>query len=161
MKIISIGPAYPYRGGIASFNDRLTQQFAAEGHDIEINTFTLQYPEFLFPGKSQFTDSPPPENITIKRKINSINPFNWIYNGFRIKREKPDILLFRFWLPLMGPCFGTIARIAGLNNIFRGLVCCYRLRIWRADVNRNGFRVGAEMTAGIDGARLNLVLAGW
>jgi D-inositol-3-phosphate glycosyltransferase len=116
MKIISIGPAYPYRGGIASFNDRLAQQFAAEGHDIEINTFTLQYPEFLFPGKSQFTDSPPPENITVKRKINSINPFNWIYNGFRIMREKPDILLFRFWLPLMGPCFGTIARIAGRNK---------------------------------------------
>ena len=52
MKIISLGPAYPYRGGLASFNDRLAQQFAAEGHDIEIVTFSLQYPEFLFPGKN-------------------------------------------------------------------------------------------------------------
>ena len=51
MKIISIGPAYPYRGGLASFNDRLAQQFSAEGHDIEIFTFTLQYPKLLFPGK--------------------------------------------------------------------------------------------------------------
>lgn len=116
MKIISIGPAYPYRGGIASFNDRLAQQFSVEGHDIEIYTFTLQYPEFLFPGKSQFTDATPPDNISITRRINSINPFNWISVGFRIRKEKPDILLFRFWIPLMGPCFGTIARIAGAWN---------------------------------------------
>ena len=60
MKIISIGPAYPYRGGLASFNDRLAQQFTAEGHDIEIFTFSLQYPKFLFPGKTQYTDSPAP-----------------------------------------------------------------------------------------------------
>src|SRR5450759_1942000 len=106
MKIISIGPAYPYRGGIASFNDRLAQQFLAEGHDIEIYTFRLQYPKLLFRGKTQYTDGPAPDNITIQRKLNSINPLNWLVTGFKIKREKPDILLIRFWLPFMGPCFG-------------------------------------------------------
>jgi len=116
MKIISIGPAYPYRGGPASFNDRLAQQFTAEGHNIEIFTFSLQYPKFLFPGETQFTDGPEPENIKIIRLINSINPFNWITSGFKIKREKPDILLIRYWLPFMGPCFGTIARIAKSNR---------------------------------------------
>lgn len=116
MKIISIGPAYPYRGGLASFNDRLAQQFAAEGHDIEIYTFTLQYPKFLFPGKTQFTDSLPPDSIKIFRKINSVNPLNWISTGIKIKKEAPDVLLIRFWLPFMGPCFGTIARIAKSNK---------------------------------------------
>ena len=116
MKIISIGPAYPYRGGPATFNDRLSQQFTAEGHDIEIYTFTLQYPRFLFPGKTQFTQGPPPENVKISRKINSINPFNWLSTGLKIKKERPDILLIRFWLPFMGPCFGTIARIARSNR---------------------------------------------
>jgi len=116
MKIISIGPAYPFRGGLASFNDRLAQQFMSEGHDIEIITFTVQYPEFIFPGKTQFTDGTPPENVRISRKLNSINPFNWISTGLKIKNARPDMLLIRFWLPLMGPCFGTVARIVKSNR---------------------------------------------
>lgn len=116
MKIISIGPAYPFRGGLASFNDRLAQQFMAEGHEIEIITFTLQYPEFIFPGKTQYTDGPPPANVRISRRLNSVNPFNWILTGLKIKKERPDILLIRFWLPLMGPCFGTVARIVKSNR---------------------------------------------
>ena len=116
MKIISIGPAYPYRGGLASFNDRLSQQFTSEGYEIEIFTFKLQYPKILFPGKTQFTDARPPDKLKISRILNSINPFNWITTGMKIKKAKPDILLIRFWLPFMAPCFGTIARLARQNN---------------------------------------------
>lgn len=116
MKIISIGPAYPYRGGPATFNDRLCRQLSDEGHDVQIFTFSLQYPKFLFPGKTQYTDGPPPYDIKITRQLNSINPFNWIASGLKIKKEIPDILLIRFWLPFMGPCFGTIARIARSNK---------------------------------------------
>jgi D-inositol-3-phosphate glycosyltransferase len=124
VKIISIGPAYPYRGGLASFNDRLSQQFSAEGHEIEIFTFSLQYPGLLFPGKTQYTDGPAPANIKIIRLLNSINPFNWITTGLRIKKEKPDILLIRFWLPFMGPCFGTIARIVRSNKVTK-VICIF------------------------------------
>jgi glycosyltransferase involved in cell wall biosynthesis len=124
VKIISIGPAFPYRGGLASFNDRLGQQFYFEGHDIEILTFSLQYPKLLFPGKTQYTESSPPKNIKITRRINSINPFNWIATGLRIKKDKPDILLIRFWLPFMGPCFGTIARIAKSNK-HTSVICIF------------------------------------
>jgi D-inositol-3-phosphate glycosyltransferase len=116
MKIISIGPAHPYRGGLATFNDRLASQFVREGHDIEIFTFKLQYPKILFPGKTQYTDGPGPAGIKIIRIINSVNPLNWIRTGFMIRKRKPDILLIRFWLPFMGPCFGTIARIAKSNH---------------------------------------------
>lgn len=116
MKIISLGPAYPYRGGPATFNDRLAQQFSAEGHSIEIITFRLQYPKLLFPGKTQYTDGLPPDGVKIIRLLNSINPFNWIATGFKIKKEKPDILLIRYWLPFMGPCLGTVARIAKSNR---------------------------------------------
>ena len=116
MKIIFLGPAHPYRGGLASFNDRLAQQFLTESQDIEIFTFSLQYPGFLFPGKTQYTDGPGPGNIRIKRNVNSINPLNWIINGLKIRKRRPDILLIRFWLPFMGPCFGTIARLARSNR---------------------------------------------
>ena len=124
MKIISLGPAYPYRGGLASFNDRLARQFIDEGHNIEIFTFSLQYPGFLFPGKTQFTDGPGPDKISIKRIVNSINPLNWIITGLKIRKRKPDILLIRFWLPFMGPCFGTIARLAKSNKHTR-VICIF------------------------------------
>jgi D-inositol-3-phosphate glycosyltransferase len=116
MNIISLGPAYPYRGGLASFNDRLAKQFTEEGHKIEIFTFRLQYPRILFPGKTQYTDGPPPEGINITRQINSVNPLNWIAGGLRIRKAKPDILLIRYWLPFMAPCMGTVARIARSNG---------------------------------------------
>jgi len=86
MKIILLGPAYPYRGGPATFNDRLARQFSAEGHDIEVVTFLLQYPGILFPGKTQYNDGPPPEGVRIERLVNSVNPFNWISTGRKIKK---------------------------------------------------------------------------
>jgi D-inositol-3-phosphate glycosyltransferase len=116
MKIISLGPAHPYRGGPATFNDRLAQQFISEGHTVELITFTLQYPRLLFPGKTQYTDSPAPPGVKIKRMLNSVNPINWVITGFKIKRMMPNILLLRFWLPFLGPSLGTVARIVRRNR---------------------------------------------
>jgi D-inositol-3-phosphate glycosyltransferase len=116
LNIISLGPAHPYRGGPAAFTDRLAQKFIEEGHNMEIITFSLQYPGILFPGKTQYTDGPPPKGIRITRKLNSINPLNWIATGLKIRKAMPDILLIRFWLPFLGPCLGTVARIARSNR---------------------------------------------
>jgi glycosyltransferase involved in cell wall biosynthesis len=116
MKIIIAAPAWPYRGGIAEFSNRLAHTFSSEGHEVKIATFSLQYPAFLFPGKTQYTDSDAPEGLKIQRVLNSINPFNWLKTGIQFYREKPDILLMRFWLPFMGPCLGTIARISKKNR---------------------------------------------
>ncbi len=111
-----IGPAYPYRGGIAAFNERLAIEYQRLGHRVEIETFKLQYPGFLFPGKTQYAEGEPPSGLKIKQTINSISPFNWIRVGRKIKKENNDIVIFKFWLPLMGPCFGTIARIIKKNK---------------------------------------------
>lgn len=116
MKVIIAGSAYPYRGGLASYNERLAAEFQLQNDDIQIETFLLQYPSFLFPGKTQYSDSPAPVNLKITRSINSINPFNWIRIGLKIRKERPDLLIFKFWIPFMGPCFGTIARIARTNR---------------------------------------------
>src|SRR5215204_6584131 len=112
MKIILLGPAWPYRGGIASFIERLAAELITNGHNVEIFTFTLQYPSFLFPGKSQYSSSPPPFEIKIERKVNSINPLNWQTIGKEIKRIAPDLLIFKYWMPFMAPCFGSISGIA-------------------------------------------------
>ena len=124
MRIIILGTAHPFRGGLASYNERLARQFISEGHDADIFTFTLQYPGFLFPGKSQFTDAPAPKDIRITRVLNSVNQFNWIRTGFRIRKENPDILLIKYWHPSMSPSFGTVARIARNNKNDRTKVIC-------------------------------------
>ncbi len=115
--VIIIGPAHPLRGGgITTFNERLARQFQNEGHHTSIYSFSLQYPGFLFPGKSQFTEEPAPKDLDIHTRINSINPFNWLSVGSEIKKLKPDIVVVRYWIPLMGPCLGTILRIIKKNK---------------------------------------------
>ena len=110
-RIIIVGPAYPYRGGIADFNERLAREFQREGHEVLIYTFTLQYPGFLFPGTTQYSTSPAPADLNIVRKVNSVNPFNWLKVGREIRRQRPDMVMIRFWLPFLAPCLGTIARV--------------------------------------------------
>ena len=107
-----LGPAWPYRGGIATIMERLAQVFAGRGAVVEVLTFRVQYPSWLFPGRSQFRDGDPPEGLRIERCVNSVNPFNWWRVGRRIRREAPDAVVLKYWTPFMAPCFGTIARVA-------------------------------------------------
>lgn len=116
MKIAILGTAWPYRGGLAVYNERLAREFQKEGDEVTVYTFTLQYPGFLFPGKTQYSEEPEPKDLTIIRRVNSINPFNWLKAGREIKRLQPDILIIKFWLPFMAPCLGTIARRARRNG---------------------------------------------
>ena len=111
-KIVIVSPAHPLRGGIAASSERLAQALLEMGHEVVIYSFSLQYPAFLFPGKTQFTDDPPPEGLHIKTCINAVNPLNWIQSGRRIAGEQPDQVIVRFWLPFMGPCLGTVLRMA-------------------------------------------------
>ena len=111
MRIGILGTTWPYRGGLAAFNERLARQFQAEGHEVEIFTFTMQYPDFLFPGKTQFSDMPKPADLSITRTMNSINPFTWCSTARKIKKANIDLLIIKFWIPLMAPCLGTIARL--------------------------------------------------
>ena len=100
------------RGGIAASAERLAYALQDAGCEVVIYSFSLQYPDFLFPGKSQFTDDPAPAGLTIKTRLNAVNPFNWLIVGREIAREDADQIIVRFWLPFMGPCLGTVLRVA-------------------------------------------------
>lgn len=113
MKIVILGSAHPLRGGgIATFNEQLASELQAAGHEVLIYSFSLQYPNFLFPGKSQYTEEPAPEGLHIKSLLNSINPLSWWRTGRQLRREKADIIITRFWLPFFGPSLGTVLRLA-------------------------------------------------
>lgn len=116
MKITILGTAYPYRGGLAAFNERLARQFQAEGHEVKVYTFTLQYPSFLFPGKTQYSTEESPADLTTERVLHSCNPFNWFSLGRRIRKEAPDMLICCYWMAFMAPAYGTVCRIARKNR---------------------------------------------
>ena len=116
MKITILGPAHPYRGGLASIMEIMARTFQRRGDEVDIKTFTLQYPSLLFPGESQTVATPPPADLRICRCVNTMNPLNWVRVGRRIRRERPDFVLMKYWTPFMAPCFGTIARIARGNG---------------------------------------------
>lgn len=115
-KIVIIGSAYPLRGGLATYNERLARAFMQKGDDVTIETFSFQYPSFLFPGKTQYSESPSPADLQINVTVNSISPFNWIKVGRKIRKQNPDIVIIKFWMPFMAPCFGKIARIIKKNK---------------------------------------------
>lgn len=122
MKITLLGPAHPYRGGLASIMETMARTYSRRGHQVDMLTFSRQYPEFLFPGKSQTVDTPPPGDLRIERRVDTVNPFNWISVGRQLRRACPDIILMKYWTPFMAPCFGTIARIARGNGHTR-VIC--------------------------------------
>ncbi len=116
MKVVILGSAHPLRGGLASYNERLAREFIKHGHSVQIYTFSLQYPEFFFPGTSQYSDQPAPDDLYIHEKVNSVNPITWWRVGKEIAALKPDLLIVKFWLPFMAPCLGVISRLAKRNG---------------------------------------------
>ena len=116
LHIVIVGTAYPFRGGLATFNERLARQFMAEGHQVELITFTTQYPSFLFPGKTQFSSESAPADLTITRAIHSCNPLTWLKVGHQLRRQKPDLVICCYWMAFFAPCYATIERIAKRNG---------------------------------------------
>lgn len=115
-KIAIVGPAHPYRGGLASIMQSMAREFQSRGSEVAITTFTLQYPKLLFPGKSQTVDTPAPADLHIERKLSTVNPITWWRVGRELRKAKPDIVLMKYWTPFMAPAFGTVARLARKNG---------------------------------------------
>ena len=96
--------------------ETMAREYQQRGYEVNILTFTLQYPSLLFPGKSQTVETPAPQDLNIERCVSTINPLSWWRVGRRLRRERPDIVLMKYWTPFMAPCFGTIARLARKNK---------------------------------------------
>ena len=127
MHIVLLGTAYPFRGGLATFNERLARQLQAEGHKVEVITFTLQYPSFLFPGKTQYSSEKAPTDLHISQQVNSCNPLNWIKVGRRIRNSQPDLLITCYWMAFFAPCYSIIERIAKSNGKTRCIALVHNM----------------------------------
>lgn len=126
-KITILSAAYPLRGGIAHFAGLLYKELIEKMFEVDMITFKRQYPSFLFPGKTQLETGDDVEKIPTEVELDSINPFNWIKIGRRIKRDAPDLLVIKHWMPFFAPIYGTIARIVGKNKKTKIVVICHNI----------------------------------
>lgn len=123
-RIAIVGPAYPLRGGNALFVAHLYDSLKVD-HDAYVVSFTRLYPSLLFPGKTQLNVSHTPVKQTPSRQlIDSVNPLSWIRaaNWIRQASRRPELVVFVWWNPFFGPCYGVLARIlkrrAGAGIVF-------------------------------------------
>ncbi len=125
-KIVIVGTAYPMRGAMAQLNSILYRHLS-EISNVKIYSFKRQYPEFLFPGKTQYESGEPAVRIPDDKNIvsiDSINPFNWILSALKIRKEKPDLLIYRYWIPFFAPCFFVISFVVKLFSHTKILFIC-------------------------------------
>ena len=112
LRITLVGPFWPYRGGIAHFLAAQARALRARGHEVRTVTFSRQYPDRLFPGASQLDDGPAPDGVPrAARLVDTLDPRSWRRAAREILGSRPDVVVFRHWMPFFAPAFGTMARI--------------------------------------------------
>ncbi|HHS12855.1 MAG TPA: glycosyltransferase [bacterium] len=123
MRIIIVGTAYPMRGGIAHYVALLSRHMKARGHEVQILSFSRQYPSLLFPGKTQMDEGRDLIPVRASALLDSINPVSWLRAFQWIRRQNPDLLVFKYWMPFFAPCYATLAFLAGRRGIGTLSVC--------------------------------------
>ena len=110
MKIAILSCFYPYRGGIAQFNANLFEELG-KTHDVRAFNFSRQYPDILFPGKTQYV-TPEDEAVPIEAEalLDTANPLSWGRTARAIRAWGPDVLLVRYWMSWFAPSLGEVAR---------------------------------------------------
>ncbi len=114
MKIILVGTSFPMRGGIAHYVALLYRKLVEMGHEVQIISFKRQYPDLLFPGKTQQDNSQQAIELPSHPLIDSINPVSWIRTWLHIRKLKPDLVVYKYWMPFFAPCYGTIVLLTRL-----------------------------------------------
>jgi hypothetical protein len=109
MRIVLLGPYYPFRGGISDTNQELFNSLIKKGHKVDIIDFKLLYPKLLFPGKNQYEESY--KFFKSQKIINSINPINWFFVAKKINKLKPDLIISSYWTGFLSPCLTIINKL--------------------------------------------------
>ena len=110
MRIALLSCCYPFRGGISEFNASLYFELG-KSLTVKAFNFTRQYPEFLFPGKTQYVtkddDAVPIESDAL---LDTATPFTYGRTYRAIRDWEPDLVIISYWMSYFAPSLGYIAR---------------------------------------------------
>ena len=126
LRICLAGPAWPFRGGISHYNTSLARELMLR-HEVSVVNYSRLYPDFLFPGKTQYDESGSTHRVESERIIDSINPFTWIRAGFRIARMKPDLTIVQWWHPYFAPALVKICSILRMFSSTKIVFICHNV----------------------------------
>lgn len=109
-----VGPIHPLRGGIAQHTAGIVTEARGRGHDVRVHSYRRQYPSFLFPGRTQLDEGPPPAaaRVGVEASIDSLNPWSWWRTGRAVDASRPDLVLLQRWHPFFAPALSVIASVA-------------------------------------------------
>jgi len=124
MKIVLIGTAYPMRGGIAHYIALLYNALKERGHKVWVVSFSRQYPKILFPGKTQQDEGKELISVRSKPILDSVNPISWLRTAMWIWRIRPDIVIFKYWMPFFAFCYAAVSLIIKLYSRTRVVYIC-------------------------------------
>ena len=127
MKISIIGPTYPYRGGIAHYTTLLVKHLLAAGHHVKLYSYTRQYPQFLFPGKSDKDPSNTTLRVPCEYIVDPINPLSWWRVYRRIRRDAPDLLILQWWVPYWTPSLAAISYLIKHRTKIKLVYICHNV----------------------------------
>lgn len=126
MKIVLVGPAFPYRGGIAETTNSLYSVLTKRGHDVVIVGFKKQFPKLLFPGKTQF-DTSRTDDIPSTRLLVPWNPLSWYRTAKFINKQNADLVCYKWWMPFFGAAYWGVSKLLDMQSRARVAFVCHNV----------------------------------
>ena len=117
MKIVLIGPVYPYKGGISHYTGLLYKAIIKEGHEVSLHSYKFQYPKFLYKKEQKDERNQQFKIQDTNYSIHTMNPFNWIGTARSIKKDKPDLIVIQWWHPYFAPCYVALCKLLRKQKI--------------------------------------------
>ena len=127
MRIVVVGPTYPYRGGISHYTTLLVRHLREAGHVTKLYSFTRQYPRLLFPGKTDKDPSAVPLKIECEYVLDPVNPLTWWQLYRKVRAEAPALLILQWWVPYWTPCLTAISRMVKQNTRIKIVYICHNV----------------------------------
>ncbi|UCD98419.1 MAG: glycosyltransferase [Chloroflexota bacterium] len=117
MKLVVVGPIYPYRGGIAHYNAQLCRELIKDNHIIDIFSFQRQYPSWLYPGKSDKEPTQPQSKLDVEYSLDPVYPWTWFRTASVVNKKNPDAVLIHWWTTFWAPAYWVFAKLIRRNGV--------------------------------------------
>ena len=136
MRLVLVGPVYPFRGGIAHYTTVLDRELLSAGHEVLLISFRRQYPRWLFPGKSDKDPSTQALMVANARYlIDPFNPLTWLKAVREIRSYQPQVLILQWWLGFWAPVWLTLGGLGRLRRATQLAIICHNVlpheqRVW-------------------------------
>lgn len=120
MKIVMVGPVYPYKGGISHYTGLMCKNLRKE-HEVVMLSYERQYPKILFRKEQRDYDNDAFAVEDTQYLFHTYHPWNWIWTARWIQKQKPDLVIFQWWHPYFAPAYWTVCKL--LKNTKILFVC--------------------------------------